>query len=831
VALCGGDARNIASIRAFVILSEAQKPFPRLDSGVSQPAQHTIPDIRATLERSLAGTYTIERELGGGGMSRVYLAEEISLGRRVVIKTLPPELSHAVSSERFRQEIRFAARLTHPHIVPLLTAGESDGLPWYAMPYLEGTTLRGRLGRGRLSIAEAVSLLRDVARALAHAHEHGVVHRDIKPDNVLLVGDTALVTDFGIAKALASAPAGQGGAGTVLTSLGLALGTPAYMAPEQAAADPRIDHRADIYAFGCLAYEALTGAPPFGVRPPAALMAAHTIETPEPVDRRRPDVPPALAELVMRCLAKEPGHRPQSAAELVEVLDHAPVRAGAGARPRRAVIAALVAIVLGVGVVLWPRGAGPIHSVAVLPFVNTGGDPEDEYFSDGMTDELAHALAGLPGIRVAGRTSSYAYKGKAATVQEVGRTLGVGGVIAGTVRRAGDRLRVTVQLSSADDGFQRWSHEYERQASDVFALQDELTRAIVAELEPTLRGTAAGVAGERRGTGNPVAYEHYLRGRYFFSRRGSQGLLTALDEYRAAIARDSAFARAWAGIAMVYVVLPSYEPVDVDSVNALAVVAARRALALDSTVADAHLALATALANEVELDSAEAELQRVLMLAPNDPTTQLWHSAILQGQGRVEEALAATRRAMELDPLAAVIRTDLAVVLLSARRYPEAFESVRRSLELDSTFTYARVVLAWLHGLTGHPDSALAQLGLDPPAGAGGTWRGAGWRGMAAWAYGVAGRRADVQRMQAEIERQPGGGEGYDLAMVAMALGDLERAVKELGRSLENHELLGREQNPGCTPVLDPLRRLRSYRELMERYGIRICEAGLSSEG
>src|SRR5688500_12645741 len=190
--------------------------------------------------------YTIERELGGGGMSRVYLAEETALGRRVVIKTLPPELAHAVSSERFRQEIRFAARLTHPHIVPVLTAGESDGLPWYAMPYLEGTTLRGRLARGSLPIAEAVSLLRDVARALDHAHEHGVVHRDIKPDNVLLVGDTALVTDFGIAKALASGTAGRQDGGDTLTSLGLALGTPAYMAPEQAAADPQIDHRADI---------------------------------------------------------------------------------------------------------------------------------------------------------------------------------------------------------------------------------------------------------------------------------------------------------------------------------------------------------------------------------------------------------------------------------------------------------------------------------------------------------------------------------------------------------------------------------------------------------
>jgi eukaryotic-like serine/threonine-protein kinase len=767
-------------------------------------------------------------------MSSVFVAEETALGRRVVIKILPPELAQAVSSERFRQEIRFAARLTHPHIVPLLTAGESEGLPYYTMPYVEGESLRARLGRGPLPIAEVVSLLRDVARALAYAHEHGVVHRDIKPDNILLTGESATVTDFGVAKAL-SAATGVGQSG--ITTLGVVLGTPAYMAPEQGAGDPGTDHRADIYAFGCLAYEALTGAPPFGTRPPAALIAAHAVEPPEPLARRQPDVPPALADLVMRCLAKRPADRPKTASELLQALDRVPAGARAPRRRMVGVVAALVAIAAAVLVLFGPGrrtgspggerqgDTGSLHSVAVIPFVNTGGDPDDEYFSDGMTDELAHALAGLPDIRVAGRTSSYAYKGKPATVQEIGRELGVKGIIAGTVRRAGDRLRVTVQLSSAADGFQRWSHEYERRSSDVFEVQDELTRAIVAELEPTLRGTAGSVASERRGTDNPEAYEHYLRGRYFFSRRGSTGLLKAIDEYRAAIARDSAFARAWAGIALVYVVLPAYTPIDADSSNQLGVVAARRALALDSTVADAHLALANVLANQVQLDSAAAEFRRVLALAPNDPTTHLWHSALFQAQGRMDQALQASRRALALDPLSAVMHADLGVVLLSARQYPEAFASVRRALELDSTFTFSHAILAWLHGVTGSPDSALAQLGLDRPADAGSTWRGPGWRGMAAWAYGLAGRRADLERMRAAIARDPGKQGSYDAAMAAMALGELEDAVRWLGRSLERHDLFGIDANPGCTPVLDPLRKLRSYRELMRRYGIQVCAA------
>ena len=473
--------------------------------------------------------------------------------------------------------------------------------------------------------------------------------------------------------------------------------------------------------------------------------------------------------------------------------------------------------------------AGPLHSVAIIPFVNTGGNPEDEYFSDGMTDELAHAIAGLADIRVAGRTSSYAYKGKPATVQDIGRALGVKGVIAGTVRRSGDRLRVTVQLSSADDGFQRWSHEYERQASDVFALQDELTRAIVVELEPALRGTAAEVATERRGTNDAEAYEHYLRGRYFFARRGTPGLLKALEEYRAAIARDSAFARAWAGIALVHVVFPSYESVNADSVNQLGIAAAKRSLALDSTVTEAHLAMANALGNQMRLAEADAEFRRVLAISPNDAMANQWHASILQAQGRMDEAIQASRRAVALEPLSAVTTTDLAVVLLSMRQYPEAFERARRGLELDSTYTYSRVALAWLHGVTGQPDSAMAQLGLDRPAEDGLYWRGAGWRGLAAWAYGLAGRRKDVERMRNEIMRQPGGPVGYDQAMADLALGDLEGAVRGLARSLERHELLGMEANPGCTPVFDRLRALPSYRKLMKEYGIRVCEAPESS--
>nr|MBA3580029.1 protein kinase [Gemmatimonadaceae bacterium] len=289
-------------------------------------------DLRTRLQQSLGSTYTLERELGGGGMSRVFLAEENALGRKVVVKVLPEEISAGVNVERFQREIQLAARLQHPHIVQVLAAGEADGIPYYTMPFVEGESVRGRLGRtGALPMTEAIGVLRDVAKALSYAHERNVVHRDIKPDNVLLSGGSATVADFGIAKAISAARTDAGVA--TLTQMGTSIGTPAYMAPEQAAADPSADHRADIYSFGCLAYELLTARPPFIGKTPQKLLAAHMGETPEPVTSFRPDTPPPLAELVMQCLAKDANDRPQSASAIVHVLDTVTSGGGYSAMP------------------------------------------------------------------------------------------------------------------------------------------------------------------------------------------------------------------------------------------------------------------------------------------------------------------------------------------------------------------------------------------------------------------------------------------------------------------------------------------------------------------
>ena len=330
-------------------------------------------DLRAQLQATLGDGYSLDRELGGGGMSHVYLAHERALGRRIVIKVLLPELVAGVSVERFRREIQLAAQLQHPHIVPLLTAGESQGLPFFTMPYVVGESLRARVARdGELPIAEAVRILRDVVSALAYAHGSGIMHRDIKPDNVLLTGGVAVVTDFGVAKAITAATSAAGHHSSSLTSMGIALGTPAYMAPEQASADPGVDHRADIYALGAMAYEMLTGLPPFSGRSAQATLAAHVVEAPDPVERRRPAVPPMLAALVMQCLAKRPADRPQSASDVLHVLDAIGTPSG-GTAPTTAV-SAVAAVPPAVGrsglsrarLLLLAVAAGVLVAVAAL---------------------------------------------------------------------------------------------------------------------------------------------------------------------------------------------------------------------------------------------------------------------------------------------------------------------------------------------------------------------------------------------------------------------------------------------------------------------------------
>ena len=510
----------------------------------------------------MGNTYILERELGGGGMSRVFLATETALDRPIVLKLLPPELASAVSTDRFRQEIRLAARLQHPHIVPLLSAGDAAGLLYYTMPFVEGESLRARLARaGELSVREAVRVLRDVAAALAYAHEHGVVHRDVKPDNVLISGGEALVTDFGVAKALSASVTG-GGSG--LTSLGVALGTPTYMAPEQAAADPQTDHRADLYAWGCLAYECLTGQPPFLGRSTPALLAAHMAEAPEGIDRRRPALPPALSTLVMRCLEKRPADRPQSAEEVLQALDGAmtptsgssptvPVRA---ARQRRWPLIASIgggslAVMAGLGVLYMSKpGRASAKNldarvVAVLPFRVAGADPSLGYLREGMVDLLAAKLTGAGGLRAAEpRTvlSAWRRAGGAADRElaeteafTLSRNLGAGRLIQGSLVGSSRRLTLSASLLDVSKGSAVTQATVDGPEDSLPALIDRLTAQLLT--------AQAGTAGSETGglsTSLPALQAYldgvaaYRRGRYVDAGKALNRALDADSTFAAA---------------------------------------------------------------------------------------------------------------------------------------------------------------------------------------------------------------------------------------------------------------------------------------------------------
>ncbi len=525
--------------------------------------------VRDQLQQALGETYRVDRELGGGGMSRVFLSTETALDRRVVLKILPPDLASGVSVDRFKREISLAARLQHAHIVPLLSAGEANGLPWFSMPYVEGESLRARLGRGELPVAEAVRTLRDVASALAYAHAKGVVHRDIKPDNILLADGSATVADFGVAKAIEAA---QTDSESGLTSVGMALGTPAYMAPEQAVGDERTDHRADIYALGVVAYEMLAGRHPFAGRSPQATMAAHMTETPAPVEQLRQSTPPALAQLVQRCLAKSAADRPQTAQEIVHALDALVTPTGtipltaasyvtpAVARPRFAkalVTAAVIAVVAVGGSLGWRATRGldvDPRTVAVLPFDVISSDTAVVQAARVAADWLMQGIMQTDSANVVSSTlvnfaigdAKSATAGSADLITRVAEATRAGTMVTGSVSRFGDSLRFQVTIIDARTGnVIRAIEPVAGAVADpipaINALRDRLLGAIVSG-DVSKRVAAAG---QPPGF---AAYKEYMAGGEVFVR----DQIASRAYFRRAIALDSTYTAPYLFLAFTY---------------------------------------------------------------------------------------------------------------------------------------------------------------------------------------------------------------------------------------------------------------------------------------
>ena len=680
-------------------------------------------DLETGLRVALADRYTIDRELGRGGMAVVYLAHDRRHDRAVAIKVLRDEIAAALGAERFLREIRIAAKLHHPHILPLYDSGAAGESLYYVMPYVEGESLRERLDReNQLALADALAIARQVAAALAYAHAHDIVHRDIKPENILLEHGEAVVADFGIARAVTAAGGDQ------LTQTGIAIGTPLYMSPEQASAAGAVDGRSDVYSLGCVLYEMLAGHPPFLGRTAHEILARHAMDSVPPLRSARATVPALVERAVGRALAKTAADRYATPLEFADDLG-GPVAsvtrpAGSGSRRLRAALgASLVAVTLGAGVAVWRarRETRPVPlsppgfaaSVAVLPFETIGGGPEDEYFSEGMTDEIITQLAQIRDLKVISRTSVVALKGSHLTLSRIADTLGVDHVLEGSARRAGGRVRVNAQLIAAKTDAHLWAKTYERDLKDVFRVQEEIAADVSRALLASVQGLRPLGAGSR--TAQSAAYDAYLRGTYWRQQRTRDGLLRATQAFEAALAVDSAYAPAYAGLssALSLFVIFQYpggpEPI---AAFARAIALADRAIALDSNLAEGFTARGLAFNGAaVSPDAALQALARAVALRPNSGEAHAFAANALSDAGRDEDALAEHQTAADLDPLAPGFHVGFSSAALGARRYDVALREARRAgVMVTSSLRIRNEGLALL--LLGRPGDCLA-LDLD----------------------------------------------------------------------------------------------------------------------
>jgi eukaryotic-like serine/threonine-protein kinase len=577
------------------------------------------------------------------------------------------------------------------------------------MPYVEGETLRDRLTREKqLPIGDALRIVSEVADGLAYAHQHGVIHRDIKPENILLSGNHALVADFGIARAL------SGETDERLTETGISLGTPHYMSPEQSTGERELDARTDVYSLGCVVYEMLAGEPPF-TGPSAQSIIAKRLSEPVPHIRTSREVSVAIDRAVSRALARAPVDRFANAAEFADALRVTSAEAGSPTTKRLrigALAGALLLVTLGGYFVLGRLQAGATASAAsaaVLPFADLSPGKDQEYFSDGLTEELITSLSRVQGLRVAARTSSFQFKGRNADVREVGRKLDVGAVLEGSVRRSGNRLRVTAQLSSAKNGYQLWSDSYDRDLADVFAVQEEIARAIVSALRVRLGGGPDSTAAQP--TRNLEAYDLYLKGRFAWNQRTGAALKEAVRYLEQAVAQDSSFARAWAALADAYILVVPYAGLSPTETWPKAKAAAQRALLLDSASAEAHTSLAYGnMLYEWNWRAAEENFGRAIAANPNYATGHHWYADFLAGRGRLDESLEQMRRAHELDPLSRVISSELGWVHYLRHETREARDQVQRTIDLDRNYAHVYATLGLIHIQAGDYEEAIASL-------------------------------------------------------------------------------------------------------------------------
>ena len=735
-----------------------------------------MPDALPTLVTALAGRYRIERELGRGGMATVYLADDMKHQRQVAIKVLRAELGPLLGSDRFLREVAIAAKLNHPHILPLYDSGDADGLLFYVMPYIKGESLRVKLDREKqLPVDEALSIARQVAAALGHAHAQDVIHRDIKPENILLHEGEAVVADFGIALAT------RGAAGERITETGLVVGTPEYMSPEQAMSERTLDARSDVYSLGCVLYEMLAGEPPYTGPNAQALLAKRLVDPVPGVRRLRAGVSTGVEYALTKALATAAADRFASATAFAEALT-------ASVPSRHA-------------------------AIAVLPFLNLSADPENEYFADGITEDVIAHLSKIRALKVISRTSVMPFKKRLQSLKEIAAKLEAGTLLDGSVRRVGDRVRIVAQLVDAETDQQLWSETYDRQLTDIFVIQTDVALHIADALKAELSLDEQSRI-RKEPTRDVQAYQLYLQGRHWFVRYTPLAMQRAITYFERAIGRDPEYALAYASVAMAYAEMGEVGAMSPDIAHPQARDAAAQALKLDPNLGEAHCTAAYLHMFDFDWTRAEREFKRSLELSPSSADTYDLYGRMCAALGRYDEALAMQLRAQELDPLAHQL--DNVTTLLRAGRYDEAALGVVRALEFDPDNDRAHATLAWAHLKRGMIDEGLAELeravSLSP-----GNMQ---WLAQLGQAYGMVGQADKAREVLRQIEDRARRTyvSPYHVAFVYTGLGEHDRALEMLERALD--ERAGAMYGMRGSFLLEPLRPHPRFKALLARMNL-----------